>query len=136
MSDWFAYRFPVSVKGVCLIDGKVVLLKNERGEWDLPGGKLRRGEDVEPALVREMREELGIEVQVGPLLHAFRAKIHRQVNVLLLAYTCTTTAEATDLRMSSESFALDLFYPEEVKALVLAQKEWLELINLVAKQKN
>src|SRR6185369_13602359 len=30
--------WPVSIKGVCLVGGKVVLLKNERDEWELPGG--------------------------------------------------------------------------------------------------
>ena len=28
--------FPVSIKGVLIIDGKALLLKNERNEWDLP----------------------------------------------------------------------------------------------------
>ena len=36
-----AYRFPVSVKGIVVRDGAVVLLHNRRGEWELPGGKLR-----------------------------------------------------------------------------------------------
>jgi len=34
-----AYRFPVSVKGIVYHNDKVVLLKNERDEWELPGGK-------------------------------------------------------------------------------------------------
>ena len=32
--------FPVSVKGVAVQAGKVLLLENERAEWELPGGKL------------------------------------------------------------------------------------------------
>jgi hypothetical protein len=35
-----AYRFPISIKGVILKESKVILLKNERDEWELPGGKL------------------------------------------------------------------------------------------------
>jgi hypothetical protein len=34
--------FPVSVKGVTVQAGKVLLLENERAEWELPGGKLLR----------------------------------------------------------------------------------------------
>jgi hypothetical protein len=36
--------FPASVKGVLLDETEVVLLENERGEWELPGGKLEIGE--------------------------------------------------------------------------------------------
>jgi ADP-ribose pyrophosphatase YjhB (NUDIX family) len=39
-----AYRFPVSVKGVVAQAEKFLLLKNERDEWELPGGKLELGE--------------------------------------------------------------------------------------------
>lgn len=35
-------RFPVSVKGVLLAEGGVVLLENEREEWDLPGAGWKR----------------------------------------------------------------------------------------------
>jgi GNAT superfamily N-acetyltransferase len=37
--------FPVSVKGVLFESGRVVLLENERREWELPGGRLETGED-------------------------------------------------------------------------------------------
>jgi 8-oxo-dGTP pyrophosphatase MutT (NUDIX family) len=39
------HLFPVSVKGVVVRDGRVLLLRNERDEWELPGGKLDLGEE-------------------------------------------------------------------------------------------
>ena len=36
--------YPISVKGVVVRAGRVLLLKNERDEWELPGGRLEAGE--------------------------------------------------------------------------------------------
>ncbi len=38
------HTFPVSVKGVAVQGRRVLLLENERMEWELPGGKLELGE--------------------------------------------------------------------------------------------
>ena len=46
--------YPLSVKGVVIHDGCVLLLLNERGEWDLPGGRPDVGEDDRAALKREV----------------------------------------------------------------------------------
>ena len=54
--------------------GRVLLMQRKpgthlAGAWEFPGGKLERGEHVEQALVREMREELGIEArEFAPLV--------------------------------------------------------------------
>jgi mutator protein MutT len=42
--------------------------KNERGLWEFPGGSVEFGETLAAALKREMREEYGIEIEVGALL--------------------------------------------------------------------
>lgn len=127
-SDWFAYRLPVSVKGICFIDGKVILLQNERGEWDLPGGKMGRRENVQEALRREVHEELGIEVYPNELLDVFQVRVYHQVNVLLIVYRCSTTASEKDLVMSNESFALQLFSVEKIPELRFANDKILDIV--------
>ena len=47
------------------------LAKNERGLWEFPGGSVEFGETLAQALQREMLEEYGIQIQVGPLLDVF-----------------------------------------------------------------
>lgn len=42
--------------------------KNERGLWEFPGGSVEFGERLADALKREIREEYGVEIEVGPLL--------------------------------------------------------------------
>lgn len=45
-----------------------ILLVLEREAWSYPGGRLEPGETPEQAVVREAREEAGVEIEVGPLL--------------------------------------------------------------------
>lgn len=118
-SDLFAYRMPVSVKGICFIDGKVILLKNERNEWDLPGGKIGRREAVKTALKREIKEELGIDVKVEELLEVFTARMKNQVTVLIVLYRCTTKAVFEDLQISQESFEIGYFDNDQLFGLNL-----------------
>lgn len=121
-SDVFSHRFPVSVKGICFIDDKVILLQNEHQAWDLPGGKLKRGEQITDCLVREIAEELSIPVQVEQLWHATTLNMRNTINVLVVIYRCSTTAHLSDLRLSQENFAIGAFSLAELEHLNLAQE--------------
>lgn len=81
----------ISVKGVLFRAGQVVLLKNERDEWELPGGRLELGESPPDCLARECAEELGIEVTVEQLLDCWRYQVLPNREVLIVTYGCSTT---------------------------------------------
>lgn len=66
------YDFNIRVTGILIEDGKLLIVKQKLSEsrtWSLPGGRLERGETVAQGLVRECREETGLDVQVDRLLY-------------------------------------------------------------------
>lgn len=80
---------PVSVKGVLLVDGRVVLVKNSRDEWELPGGRAEPGEDHVRALRREFLEELAVEVSVADPVDSYLFEVVPGEYVQIVAYGCT-----------------------------------------------
>ena len=84
-------RLPVSVKGILIYRGRVLVLRNDRGEWELPGGRLDEGETPEEALRREIQEETGLRVTVGPLVDAWVFRVTPREKVLILEYACQMT---------------------------------------------
>jgi 8-oxo-dGTP pyrophosphatase MutT (NUDIX family) len=87
---------PLSIKGVLIHDGRVLLLLNERGEWDLPGGRPDPHEDHRAALRREVLEETGLAVDVDAALgeHLFEVLPRRFVRIVTFACHLRTVAEA------------------------------------------
>ncbi len=77
LQGWLAWRlharFGVGVTGVVrAADGRVLLLRHRlwpaEGQWGFPSGFAERGETFQETVVREVREETGLTVQVGRLL--------------------------------------------------------------------
>jgi 8-oxo-dGTP diphosphatase len=86
----------VLVAAVALIDkdGRVLLSKRPMGKqlgglWEFPGGKVEQGERPETALIRELKEELGIDVAescLAPLTFASHA--YEDFHLLMPLYVC------------------------------------------------
>jgi mutator protein MutT len=88
----------VGVGAVVLHSGRVLLVRRRSeplaGEWSLPGGAVEVGETLAEAVIREVREETGIEIAVGPVIEVLdritpddegRTRYH----FVLVDYLCT-----------------------------------------------
>jgi 8-oxo-dGTP pyrophosphatase MutT (NUDIX family) len=111
-----AYWFPVAVKGVLVRDGKVILLRNDRDEWELPGGKLELSESPEQALAREVKEELQLTIEPRRILDSWVYSIVPGVHVLVLTYGCSESSR-DEAVLSDEHRALKWFPLAEVDSL-------------------
>lgn len=120
VDDNVSYRFPVSVKGVLFVDDKVVLLKNERDEWELPGGKLEPGEEPESCVVREIEEELGVVATTAELLDNWVYTIRDGVIVYIVTFGCPVLSGAR-VTHSPEHKAVGLFALDEVPGLIMPE---------------
>ncbi|MCB9957020.1 MAG: (deoxy)nucleoside triphosphate pyrophosphohydrolase [Rhodospirillaceae bacterium] len=88
----------VLVVAVALVDadGRVLLARRPPGKamaglWEFPGGKVGEGETPEAALIRELREELGIDTEescLAPLTFASHA--YDGFHLLMPLYVCRT----------------------------------------------
>lgn len=82
------------VAALILRNGRVLLARRKSGKsqagcWEFPGGKMEEGEHPESALIREIKEELGIRIRV---VQHFHTSLHAysDIGIRLIAFLATT----------------------------------------------
>ncbi len=99
------------------------------GYWEFPGGKIEAGETVAAALRREVREELGADLEVGPLLRRLEhVYADRHVELHFLHATLTGEAEPRPIEVAS----LGWYTPDEMRGMKLLPAD-LPLIDDLAR---
>jgi mutator protein MutT len=100
------YNLPISIKGIVFDNGKIWLRKNERGEWELPGGKIDPGEQPSETVVRELKEELGFDTETVKIIdvHIYTINIqHKNNTVLVITYLCKLVSKTGQFEEFGES---------------------------------
>lgn len=69
--DDMNHLLQVRATGILIEEGKLLIVKQKVSDrnWSLPGGRVENGETLEEAIIREMREETGLETKIKKLLY-------------------------------------------------------------------
>jgi 8-oxo-dGTP pyrophosphatase MutT (NUDIX family) len=118
-------------KAVIEWQGKILLIKKSKddphqpGKWELPGGRLKQNESLDDALIREVREEVGLEVAPGRPLALWSWRLGEKPEsptVVAVARLCVAMGAEVSLEHHDEDDYIercDWFDPNDVLDLDL-----------------
>jgi 8-oxo-dGTP diphosphatase len=105
-------RFRVGVFAVIERDGAYLLAhRADIPWWNLPGGGLEYGETLQDGIIREVREEIGAEVEVRRLVGVYAKPQKREI---VLAFLCHLTADSPEPTTSEEVSSVAWFLPDDL----------------------
>jgi 8-oxo-dGTP diphosphatase len=125
----------VGVGAVIVADSKVLIVKRKydpmAGQWSIPGGAVEVGETLEDSIAREMLEETGLDIAVGPVIEVFD-RISRdeegkvRYHFVLVDYLCWPVGG--ELKAGSDVADARFVDPSELEQYQLTRKA-TEVIN-------
>jgi 8-oxo-dGTP diphosphatase len=119
----------VGVGAVIVRDGTVLLVKRKHeplaGQWSLPGGAVEVGETLEACLMREMTEETGLTVRVGPVIEVIDRITHDEAgrvlyHFVLVDYLCRPVGGR--LRAGSDVAEAVFVHPRDLAVYAITEK--------------
>ena len=117
----------LTARGICEYDGKILLLKvrsrssHDAEKWEIPGGKVKKGEFFDQALKREFIEETGLEINIDSLYNVIQndytaCKTNEKIKSVQLIMKVSSTTNHVEI--SEEHDEYKWFTREELKELI------------------
>jgi 8-oxo-dGTP diphosphatase len=108
-------RQHLAVRAVIVREKKILIIResqeyiegNQIGKWDFPGGKVEPGESLNDALLREAREESGLEIEIGKPFFVsewFPAIKGEQVQIVGIFFLCYAKSDSVILGTDHDKF--------------------------------
>lgn len=110
----------VIIRDGCVLTCRRNAERSAGGLWEFPGGKVEPGESAEEALIREIREELGVDIEVGELIH--RATTPTDTAPVDLSSYAARLTDAVPTS-STDHDALRWLQPDELRSLRWAKPD-------------
>ncbi|MFC1648192.1 NUDIX domain-containing protein [Nanoarchaeota archaeon] len=88
-----------AAKSLIMKDGKFLIIQENLGNelvWDFPGGKIEFGETPQETVKREVKEEIGLDVEVGENLGVWWFIGRNKDHVVANSFLCTATSDKID----------------------------------------
>ncbi len=129
-------KYPVSVKAIITKNGKFLMIKkirNDKIEFGFPGGLVEKSENLEEACKREVKEELGIDVEIKKLLYARKYTHPSGTEDVGIYYLCEPKNKNFKLEKEKDQKPIEIVWvdendniPEWAKNLIKKLKELLK----------
>lgn len=87
------------------------------GAWQLPGGGLEFGENTHQCLHREIKEEVGVEIEIIALIPRIYTEVRRNWQGLFIVYVCKLLDKETEIKLNNEASEYGWFTLEQTLKL-------------------
>lgn len=130
------YINPVPCNGVIIQNGKneIMLVKRKvnpkKGYWDLPGGFLQPNENLEQSVKREIKEELGVNVEMKDIIGTYKDEyMFQDILIPTLGIVVTAKPSSFNFKAKDDITSYKFFAPNEVLKQKLAFRSLRESLH-------
>lgn len=112
--------FQVSVKGLFFdVDNRLMMIQDKYGLWDLPGGRIQKGEEFAESLQRECEEEMGLSCEIVDTQPSIvYPAIDKEGRGRIMVFY-KINFKSLDFRSSDECSNLQFFSKNDIRGLAL-----------------